>query len=333
MVEYVRTTTSFLEMGYAVYVVNQKSANQIIQELSDELRAHQGTLSDEQKKRIRFYTIQSTITTRLFSTLRGTKPNKNEKRLALLVGAITPFLDDLSDHRQISLVDLFDQTLTAASTEELAVRYLFEHIKKLASPDFFSAWKKVLQAQDQSRAQLGPEKQSELDLRKITFFKGGSATLLYRLVLSNPLRSGEARALYLLGYLLQLINDQFDVYKDYHNAQQTLYTNTTDFQIRKREYVDLQTRVIRAFLHLGYDLNCTIQFLSRLFTITSRGDVCAAQLARIPIPDSSTGGIGALPRSDLICDMEKRSNLKKSFSYSVQADRQTISLMNPPRRH
>lgn len=55
--------------------------------------------------------------------------------------------------------------------------------------------------------------------------------MLYRSVLGTPLISGEEDAIYLLGSILQLANDMFDVYKDFKNGQQTVFTNTEDVGI------------------------------------------------------------------------------------------------------
>jgi hypothetical protein len=314
-------------MGYAVFGHSEKYSNQIIAEIDQLLLASGSSLTIEQKKRVRFYTALITITTRLFSVLRGKGPTEKEKRLALLVGAITPFLDDLSDHRQVSLVELLVHRRKTLSEEELVAQFLFEQIKSLGSPDFISTCTTVMLAQDKSRRQLLDAILSEQELKSITFDKGGSSMLLYRLVLENPLRPGEARAIYLLGYLLQLVNDQFDVYKDYYDRQQTLYTQAKNFQKRQQVFLDLQSRVIRAFVHLGYNPKRMTRFLALLFTITSRGEVCAAQLADLHTKRGEIITIDSLSRKELVCDMEKLSNMRKSFGYALQANRLVTSFM------
>ncbi len=321
MKKYLQTVSIHLSIAYDVYWANRKNALHLIAKINQSMEKDGHSLSDFHIKRIKQYTIFITMTSGWFAILRGAKPNKKEKTLALHLGAITPFIDDLTDSLKKTSSEILEElnaTDTTLNSAILAARYLLTEIRKNADEDFFRFCEQTLLTQDESLKQVGTAILSDEELKHITRNKGGSSLLLYRIVLGDNLKKGEKEAIYALGDLVQLTNDVFDIYKDLQDKQQTLYTNTTDFKTAYKAYKLTYDEVNQRFYALDYDKKTIKQFLYRVSTIVSRAMICFDQLI---LTQNAKGGVLNLAdwtRKELICDMEKPSNILKALKYSTQ---------------
>jgi hypothetical protein len=330
MKKYFQTVSIHLSIAYAVYWSNRKNVRDLIAEINQNLEKKDSSLSDFQIKRIHQYTVFITMTSGWFATLRGQKPNTNEQILALNLGAITPFIDDLTDSLKKTSPEILKELNSTDATSNsaiLAARYLLTAVRKNASEVFFRFCEQTLLTQDESLKQVGNAILGDDELAVITRNKGGASLLLYRIVLGDTLKIGEKEAIYALGDLVQLTNDLFDIYKDLQDKQQTLYTNTTDFKKAYAAYRMSYNEVNTRFCALDYDKKTIKQFLYRVSTIVSRAMVCFDQLL---LTQSAKGGVLNMAdwtRKELICDMEKPSNILKSLKYSTQIFKEIDVLM------
>lgn len=311
---------TYLVLAFKIYWLNRKYTNRLFKELNQILKTEKHSLSKDLKKRILFYTSQCYISASWTCALRGEVLTKKEKKNVIYLGAITPILDDLTDSLRITsaeILDLLKNINNGEQYEIIIAKYLYKQLQNMHNEYFNIVFEESLISQDASILQLEERSLSENELRKIACNKGSMYVLLYRAVLDTPLKSGEKEALISLGYALQQTNDMFDIYKDYINKQQTLFTNSKDINKNYLDYQSTISKIISQFYVLDFNKKKIEKCLIEISTITSRGMVCLNQLLLLQgnRPDFN---VANFTRKQLICDMEKVYNIIKSLSFSVQ---------------
>ena len=307
MASLLQTIAAYAKMARQIYRQNKAATSALCTELNIEATYH---------KRIGFYTTQSAITNHWFCTLRGQKPTQAEQRKALLIGAITPLLDDAVDDLHLTSTKLL-QALNDANQVQFALpAKMYRELISDQNHAFTEAFKTALQAQDASLKQLQEPELTDQELIAITAAKGGSWTFLYRTVLGHPILKGEKEAIYELGYLMQLTNDAFDVYKDLQNGQQTLFTNAVEIEPLKAIYLDQLDKIKATFQTLNYNRKNTQYALLAMSAIGARGLVCIDQLLACQHFTNGAFRLHEYSRKQLICDMEKPANIWKTMQYS-----------------
>ena len=273
-------------------------------------------LDDQLKKRIWSYTLQSAATNRWFTDLRGYKTTKKEQKAAIYLGAYTPVYDDLVDDQTMNHDDIesLQNNQHAGNIHYALIWLLYKKLEThLPKNEQFKHYFQLSgQAQTASLQQLKKERLNWDDLQKITFDKGGYATLLYRSILENEIDTKEVKAIYQLGAALQLVNDVFDVFKDHQQGLQTCITNTIDINIPSGIFEEKVNTCITAFHDLPYSQIHKERLLWKIKVMLSRGYVCFDQLKALPgaLYEFSPANYS---RSQLICDMERMKNIKRSL--------------------
>jgi len=329
MNRYISVVLVYIAMAYKVYWLNKASTRKLIEEINDHLKLRGVILNQDQTERIRTYTTLITITNSWFAALRGHKLTRRERTFSLYAGALTSFFDDLTDSSGLksdAILHELNSPDPGSGKNMLVTRYLYDQVKKNCSEEFLDCYKKAAVSQDASLHQLGESTISDDELRTIIYSKGVTCTLLWRKALDNPLIDGEEAAICSLGVLLQLTNDMFDVYKDYENKQQTLYTNSKDLANNYDEYKALYAKMNTQFVNLGYEKKSINKFLLEISVVVGRGMVCSEQLMRCQRSRDNQFNLEGLPRKELICDMEKITNIVKSVKNSVLCYKQIALL-------
>lgn len=298
------------QLGWASYVRNKRATASLIQHIKSI-----EPVSDAVAKRIYFYTIQSAVTNLWFSTLRGYAPTPLERRNALYMGAITPLVDDATDENGMLSDEILMHLRRKDDDVFKAASGLYQSIRATAQSSFDAIAEKTLHAQDDSVQQLGAAVLSQEEIRSITFAKGGYATLVYRIMLQNELAPHEEEAILLLGSLLQMTNDAFDVYKDYHAGAQTMFTTTNDIAPLRHLYLHRLAQMKTAFEQTGYAPRQVKQLLHQTMLVLTRGLVCLDHLLACQ-QQYGTFNPALHPRHQLIVDMELRENIWKTWQYS-----------------
>ena len=307
MASLLRTILTYATIARKVYRQNQSLTTALCNEMS---------IPSDKSERIEFYTVQSAITNHWFSALRGKPVHANEQRRALLIGAITPLLDDAVDEERLTSMEIL-KALMIGSDDRFAIpSQMFRELSNPPDAIFLDAFKVALQAQDASIKQLEDQSLSTEELIPITATKGGSWTFLYRTVMDHKIVDGEKEAIYELGYLMQLTNDAFDVYKDLQGGQQTLFTNATDIRPLKQIYQDQITAINDRFLALPFMMKHKRAMLLAVSAIAARGLICIDQLLDCQRTSEDEFKPNEYDRKQLICDMEKPANIWKSIQLS-----------------
>ncbi len=323
---------AFCRTGFEVFVLNKIRNRFLIKELSSCLNEYQKNLPVKLRSRIKSYTRIATLPNLWFSELRGYRLSEYEKLANRYLGASTPLFDDLIDHEGYT----YNEVLKAIRNKNpvndeslLLLKYLYNNISaKIKNPELFKQYlDKTAEAQMMSTRQKNNSNLTTEEIRNITYKKGGYATLLYRSLLSNKLLPGEEEAVYHLGALLQLMNDIFDIHKDYNNEQQTLATAANDINLLHREYTGLIDKTLKLFRSLSYTRERIEKAIDRIIAVISRGCVCLSQLSALQ-GRSDVFNINYFSRRDLVCDMEKISNIRRSLSLSVEIKRGQLPLKN-----
>lgn len=258
-----------------------------------------------------------------FIVLRGYAPSPQEAKAAFYLGTATAVYDDLFDHYNYTSKDSLDKLAKGLykdhSVTEKCSKLFYDII--LDNIKNTSAFKEYLQRvafhQEESKQQTNSSL-SESELRRITYAKGACSIMLFRSVLSHDIRPGEEQALTLLGALIQLTDDVFDIRQDLLHHVATLPNRTTDIRIVRREYEELLDKTLTAIKRLDYSPKYIRRFLMQIMMYISRGLVCFDQLERVQQKYGGDFQPGTYTRPELVCDMERPINLLRSIWYTIR---------------
>ena len=317
----IRAFFSFVRLAKVILLTNKKKTNQLYIELNEVLKPYGYNLTDNQKKRIWFYTAQSAITNHWFSQLREFSPTAAEVKNALYLGAFNPIADDLMDENKITFEELKNIDIESSSNAIL-YQYLYNKLRPLQlNNKLFNAYfKKAHLAQNESLKQLDRKLLTNDELKEISCNKGGFYTMLYRTILENKPVAGEEEAIYTLGSILQLLNDLFDLHKDFHNSVQTLATNTADIHFMRSELENLEFTFKEQFLALEYPKSAIRKSYTSIMAIVTRGHVALDYYEKLQGDDSNLK-IEEYERKPLIVDMEKPKNIWLNLKFAARATR------------
>ena len=308
---------AFARLAYVVLWYNRRRTDTLLKELETLLAERELSLTPELIKRIHFYTTQSAVTNHWFGQLRGRESSEQEELDGLLLGAVTPVIDDLMD----SSDRMFDE-LEADNRQDTAEQVLYHHLMDKLRPlrainPYFDKYARLAHlAQNASLVQMRPERLGTEQLEQITYDKGGYSTLLYRMVLRNPPIKGEEDAIYTLGALLQLMNDLFDLCKDHQSGAQTLFTLTGNVLDMEARYDTLESRFKEQFLSLDKPMRQKMRAYVSIMAIVNRARVGFSQFKTL----AGKSGIiesKAHARKELVIDMENLSNIWKNVNWRV----------------
>lgn len=323
MTNHIQILSIHIQLLNELYFRRKRHVGRMMRELNSLLVGARQQLSDSQRKRIAVYTVLGFYVNSCFATLRGRKLSKTEVRNTLHLSILTPLLDDLTDILKLSSTEILEQLSNykgGHAPEMLLPKYLYDQIRDNSNGNqFYQTFRQALIAQDESLLQLEKQQLADEQLGKITYEKGSIWTILFRLMLTDPLKASEREAILLFGHLIQLTNDMYDVYKDLQNGQQTLFTNTQDIRRQEQEYDQLIESMTQAFLLLDYEQKHIKKCLRKLSVITSLGKLCLEQLKSCQSRTNNVFIPASYTRSQLVCDMEKWSNRRRYVGLQLKA--------------
>ncbi|NOZ45424.1 MAG: hypothetical protein GXO79_01430 [Chlorobi bacterium] len=239
---------------------------------------------------------------------------KTERFTSTYMGIISCLFDDFFDLKGLDRQEIKELMNRENAQQKIAEVSLFEYFRNriLKNIKNYELLNEI--TQKIYFAQVGSQKQksnelNENDLKNITFNKGGYSFIFYALPFFNELNETEQNAIFNMGALYQLENDIFDVYTDNMNGVKTLITEALHISIIKKIYNSQLQVTISAFKKLPYKSQNIQKFLINNLLIISRGEVCLNQLQKLADKTAGKFCIENYSRKELICDMEKMSNI------------------------
>ena len=294
----------------------------------DELeKRHHGAFYPEQRQKIEQYygLFITAFLCSSYTRLYGRVLTPDERKRATLFGILTPVGDDLFDidrlsHEAIRQITFepgsFPATTFSAKVACEVQQYMLDHVPHPEA--YLKASKAVLDIQVDTAQQTDPSISREA-LERITWTKGAVSVIIYHQCLDTCATPDMQHALFLTGSLYQLGNDLFDLYKDVRDNIFTLVNTCTDYAALRQQFADRVREQNRAIVALPYPKQAKERFCVVMNTINARSMVALDQLVRF---QQQQGG-GKIdwwqqPRSAMIVDMEKPTNLLKWLYYAWQ---------------
>lgn len=286
-----------------------------------------GTLSNKDFDKInKYYGLAVPgILAEAFCVLQSRNLSENERWISTCQGAITGLFDDFFDEEYLDDVDILNKieisndSISRNSSEVLFDLFSLEMLRLSKNPASIKDCSRAIY-KDQVKSKLQQSKSlSAEETWDITLSKGGHSLLFYRSAIDPPASEQEKAVLFLLGGLMQLSNDLFDVYKDREAGIKTLpmfYDDILELKIFFRE--KLQTVYSEAY-SLPFNQNSIRRFLSILsISVFSRSFVCLHQLEQLQKTTDNTFQLSTYSRKQLICDMDTKKNMLRSAIYHAK---------------
>ncbi len=255
-----------------------------------------------------------------FKILTGKNFTKQERYCITFLGGISGLLDDLFDNprKEVNHLKEFihapENLVPGNSYEALLVHLYLAGLSKAKNAMRLKEQAgKVYEAQQKSLIQK--RKISPVDLKQITFSKGGSSFVFYRLCLEDPLEEAEEKLVYHLGGLMQLGNDIFDLWEDVQANTSTVATTSTDITKLRNLFSEELNRTYILAGNIDYPQKQVDHFLNLIKLGLSRVFVCLDQFEKLQLQIGGAFQPENYERKQLICDMQKASNQLKAMNY------------------
>lgn len=283
-----------------------------------------GSLDSEDFNKIRLYgQAIPAVLGEAFCQLRGGKMTDKERWSITCLGAITGLFDDLFDRKNLSteyvkhLLEHPTENETSIQNEKLLVRLYTLGLENSDKSEIIKRYAlKVYDAQILSLQQEN-DGLSEDELKKITFEKGGVSMPLYRCGLEGEINESEYNLLYNLGAIGQFENDIFDIYKDLNSKVRTLATTTKEINHLRKIYEDQINTIFRLIDATSFLPNNKLKFKHFTALVVCSGLVCLDMLQKLSKKNGNVFQPEIYERKDLICDMQRTSNILKVLKYAA----------------
>ncbi len=270
-------------------------------------------------KRISKYILNIHYIFGWFGVLRGKHLTRSERKVALYLSGFIPMYDDYNDddglnHEQIMTL-LAKEREECTPKEQLFVYFYKQAIAHYADSDLF--WKyleKAGESQDESLQQFESTLRTE-EIFDITTKKGGYSLLFLRGAMAQKMQKEESEAVFLLGQLIQLMDDIFDMHKDAMASISTLPTSTDDIKSLRHLFYSIYEQTLSRFNQLEYALIHRKKFEKYLRFFIAPTFVCLDQFAELQDKNDGKFDVKKYARKALICDMEHPANIWRSLRY------------------
>lgn len=295
--------------------------------LDEAKKNNDGTLDENDFKKITHYygLAVPAILGEAFSVLRGWKMSEKERMAGTCQGAMTGLFDDFFDKQNLpeaELKNFIENPITitgSSSNEKLFLQFYTAALENASDASLMlQHLYKVYHAQVLSKQQAQPGLSQE-QIQEVTWLKGGASVLFYRSVLNPAPEKKEEDLLFALGALMQLSNDIFDVYKDYHGGIHTLVTTATNIDAVRQLFTGLMQDAYRQAYQSGFKKSNVKKFIDIIsIGIFSRCFVCLDQLEKTEAKNNNRFMPGNCSRKELICDMDTASGKWNSLKYHIR---------------
>ncbi len=286
-----------------------------------------GSLSEKDFNKInKYYGLAvPAILAEAFCLLQSRHISERERWISTCQGATTGLFDDFFDEKYLNEIDILEKIeiskpiVSKNSNEDLFDFFYLKSLELSENPETIkecsrAIYKEQVISKLQQNGNLTAEQTWE-----ITLSKGGYSLLFYRAAIEPPASDKEKSVLFLLGGLMQLSNDFFDVYKDREAGIKTLLMYYDDIHELKMFFVKKIQNVYAEAYSLPFNQNSIRRFLSVLsISVFSRSFVCLQQLEELQKTTGNVFQLSTYNRKQLICDMDTKKNMLRSAVYHLK---------------
>ena len=307
-----RTLKTLFSFYKEVQFQKKYQAENLIPKLNRLEKQYFGSFSKEQKKKIINYygLFISSILCSNIKKLYSAPYSIEEREKATYFGILTPVGDDLFDIEQLPLEALKKLSLTPNEYQPTTFSaFVAKDIQLLLASNVKNPAKYLEDSFYVFSSQVDTLKQtdssiSKSELERITFEKGGYSVLLFHHALNEELTDEMHDMLFLLGSILQLGNDIFDIYKDVHEGIYTLITQSTDLTIERKLLLKLLGEFKQTTNNLPLKTANIANFQSIMIAINARSLTALDKLIEFQKRSQIPLNWNICNRKDLICDLE-----------------------------
>lgn len=281
-------------------------------------RKFDGSFDERTFKKILFYySLMVPAVSDAFLSLYKRRTSENEKERLLHYFLCTSVFDNFFDRNELTDSEIFDITFNTQNwkpknfTERVSINSHFVLSNFVRNKTyFFELLKKVYDIQVDSRKQFDISITNK-ELEHITLDKGGNAVLLPGLLLDNDVSEFELQTRYLLGGIIQYVNDLYDIYRDLQNGIETIPTRLTSTQKFKHYYLQLVEELNDKIDSIPEPRKIKLKLKISAMGIAALGIIAIDQLQKLEDSSQQLPNLKQVPRKALIVDMEKVSNIWK----------------------
>jgi hypothetical protein len=263
------------------------------------------------KKIVNSHSLYLPIVNDAFALLHGRITNTSEQLRSINYFICSSLFDNFWDDKthtpeQIEAITFSPHQYQASSFDEKA--FLQSHTFLLAQMQDTTAYLQVLRnefnAQKASMQQFDAAITNET-IQHITFEKGGNAVLMCRYYLDVQPTKPEEECWYLLGTMIQLSNDLFDIYKDLQQQIETLPVRCTNAYQMEIFFLQQVNKMKQNINGLPYSKQQKFAFSLSMAATYCLGLTAIEQLKKLQGNATTLPNFTTLPRKALIVDMEK----------------------------
>ncbi|MBD0404293.1 hypothetical protein [Flammeovirga sp. EKP202] len=286
---------------------------------------HTLTVVDYNKITRYYGLIVPAILGELICFLREEKMTFEERKYSTYQCSLTGLVDDFFDVQEYTLDEVrkmvsFEKPPNNSS-EKLSEFLHRESFKFYSNRNgFLKSLDDVLLVQEDSRQQFQQGLLSREQLLDLTIRKGGDSFLYFIRLYLKKITPQDDEFFYLLGGITQFSNDIFDLYEDLQENVDTLLTTSASIKEVKDLYYSLIRQLFEKSTQTSFHkIETFLEFYS--IGVFNRCIICLDQYESLQRASSS--GIfqpGLYSRDELICDMEKPSNLLRSLIMDIKKE-------------
>jgi hypothetical protein len=265
-----------------------------------------------------------------FCILRGDKLSDRERKGLTYMAAISTMYDDFFDELNLEKSVIENMTyspetfIPSTGRERLFNELTLKAIENIGLKTLLdSTRKELLEIQWLTKEQNKKGRFTWQELKDNTMNKGGWSFLFYRSALGNEISEEEKAIVFQIGGLLQYSNDIFDVFKDKEDGIYTQANSEEDIEMVVKDFELEMNKTFEMCKSSGYSSNVTNDLLQSLYLLCARNMVCLSQFQQVQKKHGGVFKVHELSRKELVCDMEKTSNLLRMAKSYV-----TLAKMN-----
>jgi len=297
----------------------QKHAATLLAALSAQ---YKGNFDDfTYKKIVNSHSIYITIIFDAFVRLHGRNTTKQEKKRSIYYFICSSLFDNFWDNHSHSIEEL--KELSFNSTDyipknfddaifKFSHEFLLQEVNNLK--DYIAVSHLVFNAQHASLQQFDATISNE-KIQEITFAKGGNSVLLCKFYVDVAASTQETNCWYLIGTLIQLGNDLFDIYKDTQQDIHTLATRCKNAYELEKVYRTQVTALQQEIKKLPQSKYKKTEFSVSLAATYALGLVALQQLKQLQGNQSELPNFKTVARKLLIVDMQQLKNLIRWITF------------------